>query len=389
MYASHHIITNDKNRPLASDYLRTNCVRHKALTFHPVCFTIFSSLLLPVSLSATSAYSQPDSRTISCMSALQCTAPANLLCPARPAPHRVVLQGSRLLPAPPDPALSSLELRHLGRDTIAGLIAGILQKYGRGEPGEQASFVEIALAEEEESGGSRPVTALRRPAQNSWEAFNHTEEMTQASHTAMPSLPLPDSLNEFEGEEYQSPAVFQQDSLGNQRGQLARLGSPQDVDSLQFPVSPVPAPPGLASPEPPDSLIAVQPSKTKITPTEFFDSITSLEKPKSGASLQKRRIIPYCDNSLSSGTSAFTSQDVSFDSKDSSPSDTDRARQVRAFLSCYIKANFILIGIFRQSTMLLFHKSNYLTNYCIEERLASYPTKSQFIGIEALLPYLL
>ena len=187
--------------------------------------------------------------------------------PAQPSTLRIIQchsVGKTWPPPPPDPAPSSLELRHLGRDTIAGLIAGILQKYGRGEPGEQASFVEIALAEEEESGGSRPVTALRRPAQNSWEAFNHTEEMTQASHTAMPSLPLPDSLNEFEGEEYQSPAVFQQDSLGNQRGQLARLGSPQDVDSLQFPVSPVPAPPGLASPEPPDSLIAVQPSKTKI-----------------------------------------------------------------------------------------------------------------------------
>merc|ERR1712203_90967 len=69
---------------------------------------------------------------------------------------------------------------------------------------------------------------------------------------------------------------------------------------------------------------------SKITAAEFFDSITSIEKPKdeTGGPI-KRRIIPYCDNSLSSGTSAFASQDVSFDSKDSSsPSDTDRTPQM-------------------------------------------------------------
>ena len=31
------------------------------------------------------------------------------------------------------PGLTSLELRHMGRDTIAGLIAGILQKYTKRE----------------------------------------------------------------------------------------------------------------------------------------------------------------------------------------------------------------------------------------------------------------
>ena len=45
----------------------------------------------------------------------------------------------RQLPAVPQglgdqgPGLTSLELRHMGRDTIAGLIAGILQKYTKRE----------------------------------------------------------------------------------------------------------------------------------------------------------------------------------------------------------------------------------------------------------------
>ena len=46
----------------------------------------------------------------------------------------------RLLPAPPtasglqlEHGLTSLELKHMGRDTIAGLIAGILQKYTKKE----------------------------------------------------------------------------------------------------------------------------------------------------------------------------------------------------------------------------------------------------------------
>ena len=75
--------------------------------------------------------------------------------PAPPPPHEkhcsstsaqltdVNLQESgkgRLLPAPPtasglqmEHGLTSLELKHMGRDTIAGLIAGILQKYTKKE----------------------------------------------------------------------------------------------------------------------------------------------------------------------------------------------------------------------------------------------------------------
>ena len=64
---------------------------------------------------------------------------------AVPPPHLtdVNLQESgkgRLLPAPPtasglqmEHGLTSLELKHMGRDTIAGLIAGILQKYTKKE----------------------------------------------------------------------------------------------------------------------------------------------------------------------------------------------------------------------------------------------------------------
>ena len=267
--------------------------------------------------------------------------------------------------------LTSLELKHMGRDTIAGLIAGILQKYSKkGEvsphstegvgrddnerfcqvldtstlatiaptrPDPTSSFVEIALADEEET--SRPVTALRREREShkSWEAYNHTEEMTQASHTqplhnnfvSQESLTLPDSLNEFEGEEYQSPNLYQ-DSLTSVQPKLVQLVSPPDVDSLQFAVSPIP---NKASQSPEDSLIEIKQSTNKINAAEFFDSITSIDRSKTNSNLsQKRRIIPYCDNSLSSGTSAFTSQDVSFDSKDSSsPSDTDRTPQVITF----------------------------------------------------------
>ena len=234
------------------------------------------------------------------------------------------------------------------------------------------SFVEIALADEEEAGrggsqpGSRPVTVLRRGSQSSpasqlqpepartsqrtptgksWEAYKHTEEEVHKSHTAYTSesqfatgtgqqkqeqytshesLTLPDSLNEFEGEEYQSPQLYP-DSLGHGGARVARLECPPD--SLQFNVSPTLA---TNSKSPLDSLIAIKSeAMSKITAAEFFDSITSIEKPKdeNGGPI-KRRIIPYCDNSLSSGTSAFTSQDVSFDSKDSSPSDNDRTRQV-------------------------------------------------------------
>jgi len=42
-----------------------------------------------------------------------------------------------MLPAPPtlqlEHGLTSMELKHMGRDTIAGLIAGILQKYTKKE----------------------------------------------------------------------------------------------------------------------------------------------------------------------------------------------------------------------------------------------------------------
>jgi len=247
--------------------------------------------------------------------------------------------------------LTSLELKHMGRDTIAGLIAGILQKYSKkGEVLDTTSvnntksdtnnsFVDIALADEEET--SRPVTALRREKEReshkSWEAYNHTEEITQQSHTAQAqtlhnnflsqeSLTLPDSLNEFEGEQYQSPTLYQ-DSLTTVQPKLVQLLSPPDVDSLQFAVSPSP---NKASQSPEDSLIEIKQSSNKINAAEFFDSITSIDRSKTNSNLsQKRRIIPYCDNSLSSGTSAFTSQDVSFDSKDSSsPSDTDRPSQI-------------------------------------------------------------
>ena len=215
------------------------------------------------------------------------------------------------------------------------------------EEADKNSFVEIALADPEAAAspapapstatptesadGSRPVTALRRAGLGSWpghEAYNCTEEMTEGGHTALAtqpeSLALPDSLNEFCGEEYQTPALYP-DSLGAAPAP-APLPAPQEEDSLQFPGSP-------AAKSPVDSLIEIGPNKTKINAAEFFDSITSLDKKQTNIKFgPRRRILPYCDNSLSSGTSAFTSQDVSFDSKDSSnsPSDSDRTRQVQS-----------------------------------------------------------
>ena len=239
---------------------------------------------------------------------------------------------------------------------------------------EDNSFVEIALADdggddmtktdntdEVTADTSRPVTALRRhndgagansrQSHKSWEAYNHQEEMTQASHTMSKShivpaavtpgpesIELPDSLNDFEGEEYQSPNLYREDSLGPPQPKLLQLESHQDVDSLQFQVSQsqFQVSQHKVSQSPLDSLIEINSGggKTKINAAEFFDSITSINKCSSNANdafcSPRRRIIPYCDNSLSSGTSAFTSQDVSFDSKDSSssPSDVERTRQV-------------------------------------------------------------
>jgi len=232
------------------------------------------------------------------------------------------------------------------RDTIAGLIAGILHKYTKKEEAldtrgtgnktgkrENNSFVEIALAEEEreedknteksENRMSNTASQTRmdsrnhRPdsrfmSQKSWEAFNHMEEETHGSHAQYTSrlrqshqkspiqnqsnsITLPDSLNEFEGELYQSPHLYQ-DSLGvlPPKDRFAGLGSPDDVDSLQFCDS---LPPPKESSSPLDSLIGLQQRKD----IEFYDSISSQRE----AEAVKRRIIPY-DHSLSSGTSAFT-----------------------------------------------------------------------------------
>ena len=158
--------------------------------------------------------------------------------------------------------------------------------------------MEIALADDDQlrddwtqsgeaeasEADSRPVTALQlrpgagstsRLSHKSWEAFNHTEEMTQAitmreeNNDSVESLTLPDSLNDFEGEEYQSPNLYH-DSLGLPQSKLM-LGSHHDVDSLQFPVSPILK---KVSQSPVDSLIEIGPSKTKINAAEFFDSIT-------------------------------------------------------------------------------------------------------------------
>ena len=115
------------------------------------------------------------------------------------------------------------------------------------------------------------------------------------------------------------------------------LGVPEDIDSLQLMEEDAGFAAAANHLSPPDSLNAAdvyppappQPAAAEL----FFDSITLLDttetKPlpplvgsgggQDSAAAGKRRIIPFCDNSLSSGTSAFTSQDASFESKESSP----------------------------------------------------------------------
>ena len=143
----------------------------------------------------------------------------------------------------------------------------------------------------------------------SWEAFNQLEEEMHGSHTAptnstnylqintsQDSLTLPDSLNEFEGEEYQSPPLYPDSLRGptntnnanNPANKYIQLGVPEDIDSLQL---------EELQKHSPDSL----------NKAEYFDSITLEEEGR------KRRIVPF-DNSLSSGNSVFTSQDASFES---------------------------------------------------------------------------
>ena len=213
----------------------------------------------------------------------------------------------------------------------------------------------------------------------SWEAFNQTEEITHNSHTAtrqssssqvavspppLPhydilegeearedSLPLPDSLNEFEGEEYQANSSgvsvnnnsnhqqyvnqdhhvhLDPDSLtSRQSNQEAHID--QHNNNPKHITSPTPSPDSL---NPDDDL-----NRHVVSPSpKFFDSITLMDENMaaitvSGGRQQQpplrrqaespklRRIIPFADNSLSSGNSVFTSQDASLeDSKPSSSS---------------------------------------------------------------------
>jgi len=195
----------------------------------------------------------------------------------------------------------------------------------------------------------------------SWETYNHTEEELHISHTTLSqsnnstaqtndstprsntnyleyvqgsrpiyssqdSLTLPDSLNDFEGEDYQSPTIYP-DSLSS-RNKFNRLGVPDDIDSLQLEEL-------GKSANSPDSLNAGKNSPTG----EFFDSIT-LEEKKVGEI--KRRIIPFGENSLSSGNSVFTSQDASLDSKESSPP-VDNIKQVKHMFSRTSNSSLILI----------------------------------------------
>ena len=115
-------------------------------------------------------------------------------------------------------------------------------------------------------------------------------------NTSQDSLTLPDSLNEFEGEAYQSPPLYPDSLRGptntnnanNPANKYIQLGVPEDIDSLQL---------EELQKHSPDSL----------NKAEYFDSITLEEEGR------KRRIVPF-DNSLSSGNSVFTSQDASFES---------------------------------------------------------------------------
>jgi len=324
--------------------------------------------------------------------------PAKELIPSsKPPASGGPLKGGRLLPAPPlegavtalPPHFTSIDIKRLEHDTIAELIQGILLKCNKKDE------TRPRVGDDTESEGSRPTTALRvnlpsrsyttpttaehrshttptasrgsaTPRGTSWETFNLQEEVTHGSHTAatrqnsdarpnssggtlsssqggttnyldlvkenfgQDSLAtLPDSLNGIEEgpyprDEFQSPALFP-DSLGRTTTTTDKF---EDIDSLQLDeINDKQTVSNPSQTPSPDSLNA------KISPAEmFFDSITLETETKPAG--PKRRIIPFCENSLSSGTSVFTSQDASFESKESSPPN-NKLQQIGSNLDLY------------------------------------------------------
>ena len=242
---------------------------------------------------------------------------------------------------------------------------------------------------------------FRTPTQSanprSWEAFNLREEVTHSSHTAthqpqmnnsnpnypqpapaqsppplphyehhlmdpedligqQDSLPLPDSLNEFEGEEYQdlnndNHGNNDPDSLTSSRRQYTDaanivLAEKETMYRQQTMLSPVPSPDSLNITDEDNNQSGSDDNRLVVSPSpKFFDSITLMdEKLAAGGQTanrpltanrrndpspkQLRRIIPFADNSLSSGNSVFTSQDASLEDSKQSSSSLSGSKQV-------------------------------------------------------------
>lgn len=170
----------------------------------------------------------------------------------------------------------------------------------------------------------------------SWEANNYLEELVHESHTRDP----PDSLNQI--------SDISQIDLKPVETRLKLVekgdGNEQKLDSLQFiddndedslnrskeeeedPPLPKPKIAFNQHPEmsPPLLQKTIQPDSLANADSEFYDSISSGDKPQM---TKKKVIIPYINDSYSS---SYTSHDVSFDGNCTSSSAKDLTLEIKS-----------------------------------------------------------
>ena len=198
----------------------------------------------------------------------------------------------------------------------------------------------------------QPVPAQSPPPLPHYE--HHLQDQDLAGQD---SLPLPDSLNEFEGEEYQdlnndNHGNNDPDSLTSSHRQYTdaaaniALAEKETIYRQQTMLSPVPSPDSLNITDEDNNQSGSDDNRLVVSPSpKFFDSITLMDdklavggqaanrpltaiRRKDPSPKQLRRIIPFADNSLSSGNSVFTSQDASLEDSKQSSSSLSGSKQV-------------------------------------------------------------
>ena len=199
-----------------------------------------------------------------------------------------------------------------------------------------------------------PKTA---PAQSPPPLPHYEHHLQDQDLTGQDSLPLPDSLNEFEGEEYQdlnndNHGNNDPDSLTSSHRQYTdaaaniALAEKETIYRQQTMLSPVPSPDSLNITDEDNNQSGSDDNRLVVSPSpKFFDSITLMDEKlavggqaanrpltanrrKDPSPKQLRRIIPFADNSLSSGNSVFTSQDASLEDSKQSSSSLSGSKQV-------------------------------------------------------------